>query len=467
MLKILLVNPLIDPERAYGIRFKKMGAVLPPLGLCYLAGVLEKTHSVQILDANMLNLTNSDIVHRTRGYDPDIIGIYATTMGIHIAEDLASRLKEALPDVTIVIGGPHISGYGKETLACSYFDYGIINEGEYAFLNLVDALSRNGTQIHEIQNIVYRSGNAIKLNPQQSIVEDLDALPFPARHLLPQFGKYHPKMMLSRQQPATHILTSRGCPYRCIFCQTPFGKKVRFHSAEYVVEEIKLLSTDFGIKEIKINDDTFNLDVERVYRICDGLKKEGMELTWSCNIRIDRVGGPSFFKRLKQAGCWLIRPGFESGDQSILDTLKKGTTVEQIKKICKWAYDAGLMIQASFIVGNPHETEKTLENTIDFVRSLPIHYPTFSIMTPFPGTELWENAEAYGTFSYQSFRDLALSHNPTFIPYGLSKKKMLFYHKKAYRKAYLNPNMVIRHVKTVRGFSDLKKLYHAFRSLLT
>lgn len=465
-MKILLINPLIDPERAYGLRFKKMGAVLPPLGLCYLAAVLEKRHEVRILDANMLNLTNLDIVRRARRFAPYVVGLYATTLGINIAEDLARGLKESLPEVRIVIGGPHISGYGKKTLACGHFDYGILNEGEYPFLKLVEAIERDARDLSGIESLVYFEGKEIRANTVHSPVENLDDLPFPARHLLPEFGRYHPKMMLSRQQPATHILTSRGCPYRCIFCQTPFGKKVRFHSPGYVVEEVKHLVADFGIREIKINDDTFNLDTDRVYRICDGFRKEGLDLSWSCNIRIDRVKDAAFFKRLKAAGCWLIRPGFESSDPKILRTLKKGITVDLIERTCRWAREAGLMIQASFIIGNPYETEETIRKTIAFVRSLPIHYPTFSIMTPFPGTELWDRAASYGTFTYGSFSDLALAHNPTFVPHGLSKELMVRYHRKAYLQAYLHPKMIFRHLKTVRGLHDLKKLYHASRSLL-
>lgn len=467
-MKITLINPHIDQEAAYGRRFKRLGAVLPPLGLCYLAGVLEKEgYPVNIIDANLLNLSCEDILKSIRKGSSDIIGLYATTLGIEIAEDLAKSIKDSFPQIYVVIGGPHISGYGKDTLTCKYFDFGIIGEGEYSFLSLIRHLENGGGGFEGLRGLVYRRNGEIVQNEPVLPIQVLDEIPFPARHLLPDIKDYHPKIMLFKKQPVAHIFTSRGCPYRCVFCQTPFGKKIRFHSAEYVADEITMLVNDFGAREIKINDDTFNLNEDRIFNVFDILKKRGINIPWSCNLRVDTIKDKSFLKTMKDNGCWLIRPGLESGNQEILDGLKKGITIEQGKRVCNWAKEVGLKIQASFVIGSPLDTEKTILETIDFARSLPIDYPTFSLMTPFPGTELWETADEYGIFSYNRFSDLALSYRPTFVPKGLNKEKLIYLYKRAYGDTYLNPAMILRQLKGVDNFIEFKRLGSAAFSFIS
>jgi radical SAM superfamily enzyme YgiQ (UPF0313 family) len=227
-----------------------------------------------------------------------------------------------------------------------------------------------------------------------------------------------------------------------------------------------MLVKDFGVREIKINDDTFNLREDRVLNIFRTLKKRGINIPWSCNLRVDTIKDRSFLKAMKDSGCWLIRPGLESGNQKVLDVLKKGITIEQSRRVCHWASEVGLKIQASFIIGNPLDTEETILETIAFAKSLPIHYPSFSLMTPFPGTELWEKACEYGTLSCSNFSELALSHNPTFIPKGLEKETLIYLHKKAYRDTYLNPHMILRQLQSIDSFIEVKKLCYASLSFL-
>jgi radical SAM superfamily enzyme YgiQ (UPF0313 family) len=233
-----------------------------------------------------------------------------------------------------------------------------------------------------------------------------------------------------------------------------------------VADEITLLVKNFGAKEIKINDDTFNLIEERVLNIFDILDRRGIKIFWSCNLRVDTVKNKSFLKAIKERGCWLVGLGLESGNQKILDTLKKGITIEEAKQVCAWAFEAGLKVQASFIIGNPLDTEETIMETIDFARSLPLNYPSFALMTPFPGTELWQTANEFGTFSYEKFSDLRVSHNPKFIPSGLSAKKMSYLYNKAYRDAYLNPRMIFRQLTNIGSFSEALRLCSAAFSFL-
>lgn len=440
---------------------------MPPLGLCYLAGVLRnERHQVKILDANLLSLSHEEVIEEIKRDIPAIIGLYATTLGINEAEELAEKIKEVFTNITVVIGGPHISGYGKETLQCAHFDFGIIGEGERSLSELVRYIENKNKDLPVLKGIVYRKEGQIFQNGAAQPISNLDTLPPPARDLLPDLKRYHPKKMFYKKLPLVHIFTSRGCPFQCTFCQTPFGKKVRFHSAEYVADEIELLVKKFNAREIKINDDTFNLVEERVLKIFDILGKRGIRIGWACNLRADTVKSKSFFKAIKERGCWLVGFGLESGNQKVLDVLKKGITLEQERQVCAWAKEAGLKVQASFIIGNPLDTEKTIMETIDFARSLPLHYPSFAFMTPFPGTELWQTACEFGSFSYEKFSDLRVSHNPRFIPNGLSVQKMRYLYNKAYRDVYLNPRMISRQLTNIGSFSEAVRLGSAALSFL-
>ncbi len=465
-MKILLINPPMDPGVAYGRRFRKLGGVLPPLGLCYCAAVARRAgHDVRICDANLAGLTLKALRDEVRRQAPDVVGLYSTTLSIEVAEEIARVIKETLPSVPVVIGGPHISGLGKETLRCPHFDYGIFGEGEESFLGLLGLLGSGATGFKDLKGLIYREAGSIVRNDPMPLCADLDSLPFPARDLLPDLRHYHTKILLSQRHPVAHVLTSRGCPYGCVFCQTPFGRKVRFHSAGYVADEITHLVRDHGAQEIKINDDTFALDEERARSIFDILGERGIRLPWSCNLRVDRIRDKGFLKALKDRGCWLIRVGVESGNQRVLDGIKKGITIDQVRRVCCWADELGFRIQAFFIIGHPLETEASIRETIALARSLPLDYPAFSLMTPLPGTELWQRAREYGTFTFSKFSDLAYTHRPTFIPKGLDKEGLVRWQKKAYQDVYLNPRMVLRHLRHTRRPHDIKKLWAGACSL--
>lgn len=466
-MEILLINPRIDLTLAYGKKFAKLGALLPPLGLCYLAGAVRKAgHKVAILDANLLGLSLDKIMEEIKRYAPKVVGLYATTLGINAAEIVAGGVKENFPQIKTIIGGPHISGYGQKALECQSFDYGIIGEGEKSFVDFVNAVENNSNSLGALNGLVWRDKGMVVKNGISAPIENLDALPFPARDLLPDIRQYHPKKMFYRKLPFVHIFTSRGCPFQCVFCQTPFGKKVRFHSAQYVADEITHLVKTIGVREVKINDDTFNLIEPRVLEIFDILAKRGISVAWSCNLRADTVKSKQFLKAIKERGCWMVGLGLESGNQKVLDELKKDITLAQSRQVCEWAREAGLRVQASFIIGNPTDTEQTILETIEYAKSLPIDYPSFAYMTPFPGTEIWQRASEYGTFSYEKFSDLRVSHSPRFIPYGLTEGRMKELYRKAYRDVYLNPRMVLRHASKVSSFSEASRLCSAAFTLL-
>lgn len=464
-MKILLINPLINNNLVYG-RFQRSGGYLPPLGLAYIAAYLAQFgHRVHILDANALLLDESGILKNIQHGGPDLIGITATTLSYYSARDLANAIKKYHPLIPIVLGGPHVSGMVPDILSEDVFDFAVFGEGEVTMHHLVQTLADKG-DLNDVAGLAFRSGNDVVINSPRKPINDLDTLPIPARQLLPDLKIYKPKAVSYKRLPTTHIFTSRGCPFNCIFCNTSFGKRVRFHSPEYVVSEIEYLVKHYNIREVIINDDTFIIDRERVYQIFELLKKKGLEISWSCNVRADLVDR-ALLKDMKSAGCWAVALGIESGSQHILDLLKKGTSLEQGIQACRYANEAGLSVRPSFIIGNPGETPETIEKTIRLAMSLPVHFPSFSLMTPFPGTEIWKRADEFGTFDHQDFSRLSLSSRASFVPRGLTSKFLEDKVKEAYRRVYLRPGMVIRHLKKITGLNDVKKMLIAGYELLS
>lgn len=465
-MKLVFINPLVDRHKIYG-RFHKIGGLMPPLGLAYVAAMLEKHgHAVSILDANVLQLEPQAAAAEALKSRPDMVGITATTASYYAGREVAQSLKALSPQTPVCIGGPHVLGSELTVLnddPC--WDYIVSGEGELTSLELVRALESGG-DLSQVLGLSFRKGDQPVVNPERALIEDLDELPFPARHLLPPMERYRPKAVDYRRLPATQMLTSRGCPYRCIFCRTSFGKQTRFHSPEYVVAEIESLMRDFGVREVKINDDTFIVSRQRVMRICELIIAKKLDIVWSCNVRANLVDR-ELLLAMKQAGCWGVAVGLESASDEILVALKKGATVEQGINACNLAYELGFSVRPSFIIGSPLETEETIEATIRLACSLPVHFPSFTLMTPFPGTEMWETANQYGAFDGSDFSRLLVGSKASFVPKGLTADYLELKCREAYRRAYLNPGMILRHLRRVRSFRDLKLLVDGFIGLVS
>lgn len=464
-MKVVFINPLVDRHKIYG-RFHKIGGLMPPLGVAYIAALLEKHgYAPAILDANAQQLEPEAAAAAALALKPDLIGITCTTASYYAGRELAMAIKARAPELPICIGGPHVLGSEQAVMDdAPCWDYVISGEGEYSTLDLIKTLETKG-DLAQVQGLTFRRDGQVVVNPERELAEDLDALPFPARHLLPDLNTYRLKAIDYRRLPSTQMLTSRGCPYRCIFCRTSFGRKTRFHSPEYVVAEIEHLMRDFGVREVKINDDTFIVSRERVMRICELIIEKRLDILWSCNVRSNLVDR-ELLLAMKKAGCWGVAVGLESASDEILKALKKGATVAQGINACKLAYELGFSVRPSFIIGSPMETAETIEATIRLARDLPTHFPVFTLMTPFPGTEMWEKANTYGTFDGSDFNKLLVGRRASFIPHGLTAEFLEKKCREAYMRTYLTPGMIWRHLKRVRSFRDAKLLVDGFIGLL-
>ncbi|MDD5650162.1 MAG: radical SAM protein, partial [Candidatus Nanoarchaeia archaeon] len=365
--KVLLITPPIFKEM-YGV-FAEAGGKNAPMGLLYLAAILKKNNiDVEILDAEGENLEVKEVIQKIKEIKPNLIGLTAATAAISKTILLATKIKEELKDIKVIIGGPHVTALPKETLENTIFDLGMIGEAEYTFLELVQAL-RDGKEYKKIKSLVYRDkNNKVVINPRRELIENLDELPLPAWELLKDFNIYTPQLTAYRKKPVGTIISSRGCPFQCIFCdRNIFGNKFRARSAKNVLEEVDYLIKNYKVKEIKFIDDTFTINKQRVLDICKLLMERKYNLIWSCSIRADTVD-KELLTTMKKAGCWFVSLGVESGNEKVLRDIKKNLTKDQIRNACKLAKEAGLKTRGFFIIGHPTDTKETIRETIDFAK---------------------------------------------------------------------------------------------------
>ena len=319
-------------EFQYGTRYRAAGAVLPPLGILFIAGVLERAgHKVEILDANAREMGVDAVLGEVRRSEPDLVGMTGTTLCYGENIKIAQGIKAARPDLPIVLGGVHAQGSPETCAAEACFDFIIPDEGEHTLLDLVNTLE-GGNEATGVKGLFYSDAGEVKNSGRGRLVEDLDTLPFPARHLLHDMSIYHQKTFGYRVKPHTTMFTQRGCPYRCIFCSSSkqfrevFDKKVRAHSVDYIRDEICHLQTNWGIREVYFADDTFNLRKKRVHELCDMFEREFPGLLWSCNFEAN-ICDPELLKHMRRAGCWLIQMGVETGNAEVMKVIDKGITL--------------------------------------------------------------------------------------------------------------------------------------------
>lgn len=464
MLKIALVNPPITPEERYG-NFGKVGGFCPPLGLAYIAAVLEKEgHNVKIIDGQVSCSFPDDIL-KLLDVDTDIVGITATTVSIHRAMKVAKKIKEWKSDVKIVIGGPHVSAIPEKTLQTGLFDFGVIGEGETTIIELLRKIEGDGS-VDDIDSIAYLKNKKVVMTKRRELIKNLDSIPFPARHLLPDLRVYRPNAENYRRLPTTTMITSRGCPYGCTFCdKSVFGRTFRAHSPEYVVNEMEELSDRYKMKELFLVDDTFTFNNARVFEICRLIKERKLDISWNCFARVDTVT-KELLKEMAGAGCWMVSYGVESGNQEVLNLINKGVTLDRIKNAIRWTKNAGLETKGTFMIGHPADTIKTIDETINFAISLPLDQAAFTITTPFPNTQLFDIAKKTGKLITTDWSEYSM-WNPVYIPENLTEELILRKHKEAYRKFYLRPQYIFRQLLNVRSAGDLKRKIIGAKTILS
>ena len=443
-LDLVLVNPPLTMEERYG-RFAALGSSTPNLGLCYLgASARGRGFSVKIIDAPVEGLDINRTVSAVRELKPRFIGVTAPTVSIIRADLVTKAIKDVGIEAPVIIGGAHVSSLPEETMKeFSDFDIGVINEGEFTIL---DVLNTDGSPeaLAKTPGIVYRDHEAVLLTAVKKPIENIDTLPYPAFDLLPDLTKYYrPASHSYLRLPSSALVSSRGCNGTCTFCARPFiGEKYRGHSAEYTLEMVDILVKNYGVRDIIFYDDNFLLDRKRVVAICERLLKKNYKISWSCLARNETIS-PDFLKLIRRAGCWQIAFGIESGDQTILNNLKKRTTVEKNLRAIQMTNKSGIHSRGYFMIGCPGETMETMNKSMAFSVSSGLRDFHSTFCTPMPGSELFETAKNHGTFD-RDWNRLGF-WEPAFIPNGLTSDQLVAMHKKMFRTFYLRPKIIFRY----------------------
>ena len=466
MAAILLANAPYSLHERYG-DLASVGSTLPHLGLLMLGSVLRKAgHRVRIIDSTAQILDNKETLEEIKKFQPDIVGFTGVTPSILKAVKMASMVKDLYPSIPILIGGPHFTAIPEKTLMdYPVFNYGVVGEGEITIVELVNALASN-RKPSNVPGVAFLENGRVRFNPPRPPIMNLDSLPFPAWELLDDFpSKYHPALFKYKRLPSTHIISSRGCPHKCIFCDTSvFSRRVRFHSPEYVLEMVDFLVKYYKIKEVVFEDDQFLVKQERVAEICEGFLNSKFDIAWSCSGRVDSVSDLALLKLMKRSGCWQINYGIESASQKILDFAKKAITIEQVEKAVSLTRKAGILAKGYFIFGLPFETEKTMKNSIRFAKQIPLADVSVFMLTPFPGSRMYEIAEQYGTIENDFDKMNVL--NVVFVPKGLSKEKLLYFQRRFMKEFYLRPRILVNYIKRLASnplnFIRMLKAFYGF-----
>lgn len=465
-MKCALVIPSWVPEDIFSS--KTAGSQInywQPLGTLYVAAVLLKAgHEVRFFNGAFVS--HETILRDVGQFSPEFIGIYSTTFGWNKAKRTAEDFRRIFGrQVFICAGGPYpiaaqencLEGEGES------FNAIVTGEGEFTVLEIAERLHL-GKGLVGVKGIIYRKGKKIIKNPSRPLITDLDSLPFPARELLGDSNLYIPPPATYRRKPVAVLLTSRGCNRRCIYCfQIDKERKsgIRYRSVENVLEEIAHCIKQ-GYREIKFIDDTLAADYERAMNIAKEIRARRLDFTWFASACVNQVDRP-LLKAFKEAGCWAILFGAESGVQKNLNTIKKGTTLGQIREAVKAAKEVGLRVSTPFIFGIPGETFEEGLQTIEFAINLNPDIANFHAITPFPGTYLYDNLEKYGTIS-DELTDFTYQ-GAAFIPHTMTREEILKLRRAAFKRFYSRPSFILKKLFELRNLDDLKVAVRSARSL--
>jgi len=452
---ILLINPPCIMRE--GNFWKDILASTPALGLGYLASSLETNgFSVEILDAAVEDMSFDEVDTVIKGKKAQWYGISATSYTYTGALKVAAAIKTYHPGSKIIFGGIHPTLFPDEILQDPCVDIVVRREGD---ATLPEVLKKK--PLESITGISYKKNDCVHHNPDRPLIENLDEIPLPAYHLLPMEKGRLTLGCAKGSTPAAMLIGSRGCPFQCTFCTTAaMGQRVRYRSAEHILEEIKLLYNNYGIKEFHFQDDNFTLNQKNVQRFCRLLIRENLDINWLCMARVNSVTRETL-GLMKEAGCHQICFGIESGDETILKNLKKNATLDQVRQAVHWTKETGIEARGSFILGCPGETEETIKRTLVFMKELDLDLISINIMTPMPGTEIRKWAKENGLLMTEDWNEYTFSQSVIRLP-TIDPETVDAYLRKAYRSFYLRPSYIANRLLKIRSFDEIKMNIKAF-----
>jgi radical SAM superfamily enzyme YgiQ (UPF0313 family) len=463
-MKCTLIIPAWEPEDIFPTKTAASQInYWQPLGTLSVAASLKQAgHDVEFLNGAFLSHT--EILQAVKVSAPGFIGLYSTTFGWPKAKKTAQEIKTIFPHVFITVGGPYPIALQEQCLEeCKWIDSVVYGEGEISAVAMVEKLAA-GKTLDGVKGIAYRDGARIVKNHPQPLISDLDAVAFPARELLGEGDSYIPAPATYKRKPVAVIMTSRGCNRKCIYCfQIDKSRKsgIRYRSIDNVIAEIELCLSQ-GYREIKFIDETLAGDYDRAMQLAQEIKARKLDFTWFASACVNQVDKP-LLKAFKDAGCWAILMGAESGVQKNLNTIRKGITLDQINKAVRAAQQAGIKVFTPFLFGIPGETFAEGLETIKFACELNPDVANFHSLTPFPGTELYDNLKQYGTVS-SDLTDYTYQ-GAAFIPHTMSREEITTLKQIAFKKFYSRPRFLVRRAAGLRSVNDLQAAVGGLKSL--
>jgi radical SAM superfamily enzyme YgiQ (UPF0313 family) len=435
-----------------------MPPIYPPLGVLYMAAMLEKAgHSVEFLDMDIEAMDEDGLVEHVKQTRPQFVGFSCVTPTIELGWGLAKRIKSVFPDVFIAIGGIHATIDPLNTLGKEGVDAICIGESEHTICEMVDRLESGTTDMSGVAGVFFKKDGEIVQNPPREMESDLDSFPFPAFHLIKDLCKYSPPD--AQGLPVAPIMTSRGCPGKCTYCCTKqiFGRRFRARSVENIVAEIDLLVTKFGVKEIHFLDDNLSTNRRRILELCRQLKERDYPIRYeiSNGIRADMVD-EEILRALKGIGMANVGFGVESGNEEILKVIKKGIDKDTVRKAMKMAKDLGFETWGFFILGLYKDTPETIKDTIDFAIELDPDFAKFLILKPFPGSEIFQQLQAMNLIDSYEYAKYGVYTEPVHHLPDLTAAEIFKWQKYAFRKFYFRPSKILSHIKRISTFEQLK-----------
>lgn len=460
---------LIYPPMTFG---KRRGFGFPPLGILYVAASLKKEGiDVKVVDSFMEGHTLDELKELIIDEKPDIVGFSAMSCQAIAVLAIAGELKKELPFIKIAVGGPHISSTKDELFKFSNdIDFLFYGEGEEVFPKFVKAIE-SGQTLNEISGLIYKNGSEVKINNPPEAIKDLNNLAFPDFGMV-DINKYD--SYYARSLPLASLMASRGCPFRCTFCDAyaTHGRLLRFRSPKNIVDEIEHNYKRYKIRQIVFKDSTFTVNSGWVFEICQEIKKRHLKIEWCCNTRVDLVED-KMLKAMRDSGCYMIMFGIESGSQRILDALRKGITIEQVKRGVSLCKNNNILTMGYFIVGSPGEDENDARKTMELSKEIGLNFATFGVTVAYPGTEFYswgvDNDALTDRFWYMEgeenvfdgIRETRGNLNlANFPPYRQAQVA-----KEANKAFYFRPCIIFKSIFRLRKIKDILRAAKAFKEL--
>lgn len=458
----MCVNPFGETGTFYDRDYcggESIAAVYPAMDLAFIAALIRSQgHTVDMFDANALRLKRHHIISRLKKFRPDLVCLSTTVPSFKEDIELAKESKAAHVCKFIFIGNYPTTSPENILSTAPWIDFLIRGEPEYTIAKLVEALESGG-RWEAVKGISYIDHTGSIITGQTGDpVDDLDSLPMPAHDLLPIKSYFSPHV---KKLPMTCLITSRGCPYRCLFCTAPTLSQGRWRSRSpgKVLEEIRVI-VNLGIREIFIRDETFTIDRKRVRGICERIIQNGIKVNWYCFSRVDTIDRDTL-NVMKRAGCHLIIYGIESGSQTVLDLNRKGITTEQSREAVRLTKECGIQVGASIMIGMYGDTRERIKETIKFTCEIDPNKAAFTMAIPFPDTEFYSVATKEGLLKEPNIRSFHYLGNSSLSLAGLSGNELRRWLIIAYFRYYMRPKQILRELAAL---TSPRKAYFLVRS---